>query len=177
MEKRFDTKYGELVIKFSPINEKNVMITLNDQIPTKVNKNEYVITVDDISNEYGNSITTKKDINIRLLGNNFKGRSINVGGFSYIYLEAIEWYEYFIAISLFVFFLIWSNVPALVKIIPTVGGALGGGIVGFLLGLSLAINRLTNNKGLRCLIITGFFLAGFLTCFLLGFALISLVAK
>ena len=53
MEKRFDTKYGELVIKFSPINEKNVMITLNDQIPTKVNKNEYVITVDDISNKEG----------------------------------------------------------------------------------------------------------------------------
>ena len=177
MEKRFDTKYGELVIKFSPLNEKNVMITLNDQIPTKVNKNEYVITVDDVSNEYGSAIATKKDVNIRLIGNGFKGRSINIGGFSYVFQEAIEWYEYTIAISLFIFFLIWSNVPALVRVIPVVGGFVGGGIVGGSLGVSFAINRLFNKKGLRCLVILGLFLAGFLICLLLGFAIVSLVSK
>ncbi|MCI6357331.1 MAG: hypothetical protein MR766_01685 [Erysipelotrichaceae bacterium] len=72
------------------------------------------------------------DINIT--GNFVKGSTLTINGDSYKISENLKWYEYVLAILPFVFILIWGNVPALVQILPVIGGAIGG-VVSALMGL------------------------------------------
>ena len=65
-----------------------------------------------------------------LEGNFFKGVTIKGPEGWVQVVPAANWYELLLAISIFVFNLVWGNSKDLVSIIPIVGGAIGGAISG-----------------------------------------------
>lgn len=113
------------------------------------------------------------DINIT--GNFVKGSTLTINGDSYKISENLKWYEYVLAILPFVFILIWGNVPALVQILPVIGGAIGG-VVSALMGLlSALVMKETKSIALKILYGIAFFLATVAICYALAIIYLTLV--
>lgn len=113
------------------------------------------------------------DINIT--GNFVKGSTLTINGDSYKISENLKWYEYVLAILPFVFILIWGNVPALVQILPVIGGAIGG-VVSALMGLlSAVVMKETKSIALKILYGIAFFLATVAICYALAIIYLTLV--
>ncbi len=82
--------------------------------------------------------------------------------------EPCKWYEIFCSVLICAFVLIWGNAPALCKIFPIVGGAIGGGICGMTACMNLFLMRETKKVGFKLLIWLGMFVATILLCFLVA---------
>ena len=82
--------------------------------------------------------------------------------------EPCKWYEIFCSVLIFSFILVWGNIPSLCKIIPLVGGALGGGISGMTACMNLFLMRGTKKAGFKLLIWLGMFLGTIAVCFLIA---------
>ena len=107
-------------------------------------------------------------------GNFLKGVNLIVNGVKYELIQKIAWYEYIVAFIGFLFILVWGNVPALCKIFPVVGGAIGGffGALGAVLGICMM--RVSRKPVIRLLIGLAGSVFAVLICFLIGLAIVSI---
>ena len=83
------------------------------------------------------------------------------------------WYEYIIYFLPLIINLIWGNSIYLCKIIPVVGGLIGGAITGFFSALSLVFGKNAKNLSFKLLTICAFVLISFVICALIGYAIVS----
>ena len=92
-------------------------ITLNGKPMTKVNKR--LFTSDD------------GRVKISIAGDLFKGEKLLINNIDEIsVIPPCKWYEIAITVFIIAFLITWGNVVSLVKIIPIVGGVVGGAISG-----------------------------------------------
>ena len=79
------------------------------------------------------------------------------------------WYELTFTVIAFAIIFVWGNSIALCSILPLVGGAIGGGIVGAGAVTNIILMRSARSVGKKLLIGLGIFAATFLACMILGF--------
>lgn len=110
-----------------------------------------------------------------------KGNSL-MGAILYIDDEAIElqpkptWYEFVLAVLPFAFLMVWGNSAVLCSIFPVVGGAIGGGLGGAALVVSLLYMKKAKSPMMKVLIALGTLVATLLIAFVLALLIISAAA-
>ncbi len=121
-------------------------------------------------------IDADKKYYIELKGSFFFGLKMIFNNNTYVLENAFKWYEYLIALISFVFVLIWGNSVALCKIIPIVGGAVGGGVS--MLGSILSLLAMKTQKKPILRIVVGLLtcLASIAVCALIGFIIVSAIS-
>lgn len=163
MEKVVQSTYGEITFIESFWTGKK-QVLLNDQKLKKVDKNIFVFT-----DEEG------KDIHVLLNGNYINGTTITIGSETIQATAKAKWYEYALAIMIFMIVLIWGNSKELCSIIPIVGGAIGGAINGVMSFSTLIIMKPIKNVLVKILIALGMLAATIAICFVVLLALIPLL--
>ena len=165
MEKTIDTQFGELKYNESFFTGK-IDIYLNGIHAIKKRRKVFQIE----SDEDPNDITS-----IYIYGNFLFGVKVIINGKIYTIYEKPRWYEYLIALLFIAVTIIWGSIPALVKIIPIVGGAIGGAIAGFFNALGFALARKTNKILKKLISLIGFGLLSFITCFAIAICILNIV--
>ena len=163
MEKVVQSTYGEITFIESFWTGKK-QVLLNNQKLKKVEKNIFVFT-----DEEG------KDIHVLLNGNYINGTTITIGSETIQATAKAKWYEYALAIMIFMIVLIWGNSKELCSIIPIVGGAIGGAINGVMSFSTLIIMKPIKNVLVKILIALGMLAATIAICFVVLLALIPLL--
>lgn len=163
MEKVVQSTYGEITFIESFWTGKK-QVLLNDQKLKKVDKNIFVFT-----DEEG------KDIHVLLNGNYINGTTITIGSETIQATAKAKWYEYALAVMIFMIVLIWGNSKELCSIIPIVGGAIGGAINGVMSFSTLIIMKPIKNVLVKILIALGMLVATIAICFVVLLALIPLL--
>lgn len=77
-------------------------------------------------------------------------------------------FEIVLSALIFVFVMVWGNVPALCAIFPIVGGAIGGGISGGGFAISLVLMRRADSLPKKLLYWLIVFVATVLICFIIA---------
>lgn len=119
--------------------------------------------------------TTAGDLGVKVEGSYMRGVTIDVAGDKIEVIEKPKWYVLTIEILLFILVVVWANVPALCRIFPIVGGAIGGLVMGVAVIASYMLSRTVKKPIYKILVIIGVFLVGVLICYLLGLLVISLI--
>ena len=163
MKTTIEREFGKLTYEESFWTGKKKII-LNGQELVKLDKTTFQYT-----DEEG------KTKNLFLTGNFVGGVKLSFDGYHCQLTAPAKWYEYALAIIGFAFVLFWSNVPALCEIFPVVGGAIGGGISGFMGFLSLVLMKSTKNPLFKILIGLGMIVATILACFIVALMIISVL--
>ena len=122
-----------------------------------------------------NVFQTPDGTTITLKGNFLLGTKATVGTETIVLSPALKWYEIVLSIVPFIFIVVWGNVVTLCKIIPIIGGALGGAFCGLFIVLNLFFIKKVKNIFIKILITIGCFGLCFLICFLLGLAFLSIL--
>lgn len=86
-----------------------------------------------------------------------------------------KWYEIVICVFMVTFIITWGNIPALVGIIPMVGGAIGGAIAALFAVLTFFLMRLVTKIWQKLLIAAGMFVGLCLICFVIGYVILVAV--
>ncbi len=89
---------------------------------------------------------------------------------------SVTWYEIALSVLPFLLILVWGNVPALCRIVPVVGGAIGGAISAVFSFINLFIIKGIKSVWLKILISVCMLGATFLICYLIGLAILSAFA-
>lgn len=155
--------YGEITFIESFWTGKK-QVLLNNQKLKKVDKNIFVFT-----DEEG------KDIHVLLNGNYINGTKITIGSETIQATAKAKWYEYALAVMIFMIVLIWGNSKELCSIIPIVSGAIGGAINGVMSFSTLIIMKPIKNVLVKILIALGMLVATIVICFVVLLALIPLL--
>ena len=108
-----------------------------------------------------------------LNGNFLIGITLQIENETIQVVSKIKWYEVLFAIIIAVFFISWGNVPSLVKIVPLVGGAIGGMIAGLSAILYLYFSKLVKPVWMKILIFIASFGIAFLLCYLVALLFIN----
>lgn len=108
-----------------------------------------------------------------LYGNWFTGLDIECGEHKVNVIPKTLPMEYFFFIVIFMLDIIWGNSIELCKIVPVVGGAIGGAISGFGGVLTLIYSKQTNDKSNKLMIGISGIIATFLACALVGYIIVS----
>lgn len=159
MKKVIDSALGEIVYEEGFWTGKK-QISVNGESAVKQTKTTFL---------------TAGGTELDLRGNFFSGVQLQVGDKSYEIIPKSQWYEYVLSVVPLLFILIWGNVPALVAILPVVGGAIGGLIGGLFFALNLLFVKKTNVIWQKLLITLCSFIVAVLICMLIAFALIALI--
>ena len=93
-----------------------------------------------------------------------------------VFTPALRWFEIVFAVLIFAFMLVWGNSVKLCRILPVLGGALGGGITGVCIALGILFSKKTERAAIKLLIWLGVLVAAFLTCAILGVLATALLA-
>lgn len=139
-------------------------ITVNGVPAQKEKKNVYWVTPAD-----------GIPVSLQVKGSYLTGVKILFGEESLTITPAPKWYEIAASVFMIVFLLAWGNSPILCSIIPIVGGALGGGIVGAMSVVNLALMKARREAWQKLLVFLGIFALTFAVCFALAFVLILLL--
>lgn len=115
-------------------------------------------------------------IPVDLKGNLMTGVTLYIGGEAVVVEPRPKWYEFALTIFTFLVILIWGNVTALCKIVPLVGGAIGGLVCAVFAMLNLFMMRKVRNVGLKLLVFAVCFALNFLCCYLIALAFLSAAA-
>lgn len=151
--------YGEIVFEENFwTGKKN--LSINGEQLKKVSKNQF---------------QTANGEPITLTGNYLKGSAVVIGIKSIPLTPAIKWYEIVLSVLPFVLILIWGNSVSLCKILPVIGGAIGGAISAVFSVLNVFIIKGIKQIWLKILISVAILAVTFLICMAIGMALISLV--
>ncbi len=160
MEKRFtDSTLGEIIYTESVFSGRK-KIFVNGKELKKQSKNVYVT-------ESGEQVTIK--------GSFYQGVELVIGVNKYQVSERLKWYEYLTIILPLVFNLIWGNSVTLCKIIPMIGGALGGLVSALVGALGLVLISKCTKVWQRILVVIGTFVVSVLICYLLALAILSVI--
>ncbi len=150
-------KHGNIVYEESFWTGKK-SITINDVPLTKKSKNEF---------------ETQDGKAIKVVGGFFQGACLNIDGESIRVTPKIKWYEIVLAVIPFVLIMIWGNSVALCKIVPVVGGAIGGFISALFSCCGLFLMKSSNKIWLKILIGLAAIAVTFLVCFGIGAAIVG----
>ncbi len=123
-------KYGEITYEESFWTGKRKLF-FNGQELKKVNKKNFQLDKNDGT-----------VVNLSLFGNIMMGVKIHIDGKTIVLLAPPAWYDYIFLVFIFAFGIAWGNVPALVKILPLPGGAVGGLLCGVAAAAYLCISRI-----------------------------------
>jgi len=151
--------YGEIAVEESFWTGKKT-VYVNGNMLEQVGKNDFAIKNDQgivYLSLKGNMMTGIKAI--------ISGEEIKIGG-------SPKWYELVVLIVAFIFNFIWGLSANLCSIIPIVGGAIGGGINGFVLAIGYVIMRKTQKPLFKILIGLGAWIVAFAICAIIGFIII-----
>lgn len=88
----------------------------------------------------------------------------------------MPWYSYVIFIGGALLCAIWMFPPALVALVPLVGGAVGGGIVGLFVAIQIYVARILQKWWTRVLVGLSLVAANYLSLMLIGFAIVGIFA-
>ena len=108
----------------------------------------------------------EKEIVANFDGNYLSGSKLTIENQTVQLTPAVKWYEVVLSIFIVAFVCIWGNVEALCKIVPIIGGAVGGAISGLLAVLNLLAMKATSKIWLKLLIWFGFMGLTFGACYL-----------
>ena len=157
-------KYGEIIIEESFWTGKRE-IFINRQPLKKIGKREYEFKEDE------------KSTIVHLTGNFAGGLVAEINGEKIQLTPKLKWYETILPILLAVLIFVWGNNVQLCKIIPIVGGAIGGAIIGALTFFSIVISKSTKNILLKILIQVAMGILTFAACWLVATLILGLAAK
>ncbi len=116
---------------------------------------------------------TQSGEQVYVKGSFLTGVKLNVGGGEITVTPTIKWYEAALALLPFILIMVWGNVVALCKIVPVVGGVIGGAISGLTSVASLFFMRSVKPVWLKIVIGLVFVAATFGICCGIGFAIVS----
>ncbi|MCH5156053.1 MAG: hypothetical protein J1F69_05535 [Clostridiales bacterium] len=119
-----------------------------------------------------NIFQTPSGETIELKGNFFSGISAVVGAETIAVMPGCKWYEYVLSL-IPILIMVWGNTVALCKIIPIVGGAIGGGISGLFIALTLFIIKKIHNVFLKILFAIAMTGICFFICYLIALAILA----
>ncbi len=136
-------------------------ITINGKTAEKLSKTEF---------------RTESGEKISVVGNFLAGTKATIGSRAIELTPKIKWYEYILAVLPFVLIMIWGNIVALCKIVPIVGGAIGGLISGIFSMLNLFVIKRVRQVWLKILITVVALGLTFLACYLVALAILSVAA-
>ena len=112
----------------------------------------------------------------KISGSVFNGVKLNIDGNIIEMTPPTKWYEYITGISLVLFVIVWGNNPALVAILPIVGGGIGGAISGLLGYFTVLAVKSADKWYLKAAIWLGMFAANIVACFLVAMVFIFSMA-
>lgn len=95
---------------------------------------------------------TKEGESVSVIGNYLIGVRFTIGTDTFQAVAAIKWYEIALSVLTVVFALVWGNVPALCKIVPLVGGAVGGFLSALIAMIGLFLMKRTDKVWLKLVI-------------------------
>ena len=110
----------------------------------------------------------------QIKGNLLSGVKLNIDQDVIELTPTTKWYEYACSISIFMLILVWGNVPALCKIIPVVGGAIGGAISGLAAFVNVLLMKKAKNAWSKLLVWLGMLAATFFICFLVALFVLTI---
>ncbi|MDE5593720.1 MAG: hypothetical protein K2I75_07295 [Clostridiales bacterium] len=151
--------YGEIVYDESAWTGKKAL-SIGGTPLEKVSKREFKM-------QDGTTVTVN--------GGFLQGASLDVKGEKIEVTPRVKWYEIVLCMLPFLFVMIWGNVTALCKIIPIVGGAIGGGISGLCSVLGLWGMKSVKPIWLKLLIAFASFAVTFAVCYGIAIAILSAI--
>lgn len=101
-------------------------------------------------------------------GNNVKGATITVGGTVVELCEPATWYEWVCTVFIFALIIVWGTSPTLCRVIPVVGGAIGGAIAGGMGYLNMLLMKAQSKVLVKLAIWLGMTAATFAICFVVA---------
>ena len=113
--------YGEIVYNETWTGKKS--LSVNGVNATAISSKEFIIG----------------DKKATLTGTLFKGVGLSIAGETIEISPKPKWYEMVLAVLPLLFVIIWSNSKSLCAIFPVVGGAIGGGLGGLAICLSMLL--------------------------------------
>ena len=78
---------------------------------------------------------------VTVKGNYLYGVKLLIGADTIDIMPTVKWYEIVLALLPFIFVMVWGNSVALCRVVPVVGGAIGGLISGLMAAVSLLAMR------------------------------------
>ena len=118
-------------------------------------------------------IVNDQEVLVKVNGNFLSGIRLEVNQITYVVKQPYLWYEYVFAVLAFMITIIWGNVPELCKIIPVVGGAIGGVISASVILVGLELMNKVKNPLYKVLIGLGLIVATFGACAAVGLLIVG----
>lgn len=112
---------------------------------------------------------------VTLSGNFVRGVKITVANETIQLVPPVKWYEILLSILPFILVMVWGNSVELCKIVPIVGGAIGGGISGLMMFTNLIVIKRVNKLWLKILISLGMLVATFIICWAIACAILAAI--
>ncbi len=122
-----------------------------------------------------NTFRTEDGQQVTLSGNNMSGVKLTMGEHTVQLVRAVTWYEIVLSILPFVLIMVWGNITALVKIVPVVGGVLGGAISAAMCVVNVFVIKNVKKVWLKVLISVAMLGATFLICYLIALIILAMV--
>ena len=138
----------------------NKTLSINGAPLQKLSKKEF-------RTQNGETVTVK--------GNYMTGSCMQLGADRIELVPSVKWYEYALSVLPFILIMVWGNSPSLCKIVPVVGGAIGGLIGGLAFVADVFIVKAVRPVWLKIIVSIGMTAVTYLICFLIGFAIVSAV--
>ena len=110
---------------------------------------------------------------LNLYGNFLTGLDLSCGGQTINLVPKSLWYEYTLAIIAAMLCIVWGNSIELCKIIPIVGGAIGGAISGLGFFMTMVCSKKTEKIFEKVLIGLAGIALTFLTCYIVALMILS----
>lgn len=112
---------------------------------------------------------------VHVIGNIYNGEKIEINQDVIILNEKATWYEMFCSISIFLLIIIWGGNAELCRIVPIVGGAIGGGISGGMSYCNLIAMKQSNQVWKKLLIWLGFLIGTIFICYIVAALILSTI--
>ncbi len=152
-------KFGEIIYDENFWTGKK-KLTINGEELEKVSRKEF---------------KTKSGEQVTIKGNFVIGAKLIIGGEAVTIMPTVKWYEILLAIIPLILIIVWGNSVALCRIVPVVGGAIGGAISGLCSAASLCFMKSVKQLWLKILIGVVFIVVSFGVCCGIGCIIVSLI--
>ena len=106
-------------------------------------------------------------------GNFLWGANLVIDGETISLTPRIKWYEIALCLLPFILIMVWGNVPSLCRIIPVVGGALGGFISALFSCLGLIFIKKMKTVGLKLLVALAAIVVTFGICVAIAYVILG----
>jgi len=109
--------------------------------------------------------TQDKETTVVVSGNYLMGSKLTIENEVVQITPAVKWYEWLLSAMIVILICVWGNVVALCRIVPILGGTIGGAISGVCAVGNLLTMKSTSKVWLKLLIWLGFMAIAFGACY------------